>query len=425
MGHRNANGRSSIYRGSDGYWHGRITMGVRDDGKPDRRHVKRKKRPDVVAQVKELERERDSGRVRRPGNKWTVETWLTHWLHNIAKESLRRTAFDAYEVAVRVHLIPGIGAHKLDRLQPEHLERLYARMIASGSKPGRVHQVHRTIRTALGVAVKREHIVRNPAAMAQAPSLTDDEEIEPYSVAEVQKILAEARNLRTAARWAIALSLGLRQGEALGLKWDDIDFEAAILRVRRARLRPKYEHGCGGECGRTAGHCAQRKQVVPDVGPLKSKASKRTIGLPPELIVVLQAHRAAQDRERASARQLWDDQGYVFTRPTGQPLNPNTDFREWKTLLEATGVRDARLHDARHTAATVLLALGISHRAAMDMMGWSTMEMVKRYQHVTDPIRHDIAQRVGGLLWAPTDPAGDDAGDDPDAGLPEARVPTN
>ncbi|MPZ61582.1 MAG: tyrosine-type recombinase/integrase [Propionibacteriales bacterium] len=405
MGRRNPNGRSSIYHGSDGKWHGRVTMGIRDDGKPDRRHVKRKKRADAVAKVRELEKERDSGRVRKPGHKWTVESWLTHWLHNIAKDSLRQTAFDAYEVAVRVHLIPGIGAHKLDRLQPEHLERLYARMLANGSKPGRVHQVHRTIRTALGVAVKREHIGRNPAAIAKAPSLTDDEEVEPYSVDEIQKILTEASKLRTAARWAIALSIGLRQGEALGLKWEDIDLDAGTLRVRRARLRPKYEHGCGGTCGRKAGLCKQRKQVTPDVGPLKSKASRRTIGLPPELIVVLNTHREAQSREREAARQLWHDEGYVFTTPTGRPLNPNSDFHEWKALLEATGVRDARLHDARHTAATMLLALGISHRAAMDVMGWSTMEMVKRYQHVTDPIRQDIAQRVGGLLWAPQDEA--------------------
>lgn len=401
MGQRNPNGRSSIYRGKDRKWHGRVTMGLRDDGQPDRRHIERKTRAEVLERVKELERERDTGRVRKPGQRWTLETWLTHWLYNIAKDRLRRTGFEAYEVAVRVHLIPGIGAHRLDRLEPEHLERFYSKMIADGSSPGRAHQVHRTVRTALGEAARRGHLIANPAALAKPPSLSDDEEIEPYSVEEIQRILAEAGKRRNMARWAVALALGLRQGEVLGLKWSDIDLDRGTLRVRRGRQRPRYEHGCGGGCGRKhAGYCPQRRQVVPDTGPTKSNASRRTVGLPDELVSLLRAHREEQGREREAARQLWQDGDWVFVTPTGRPLSPNTDYHEWKRLLREAGVRDGRLHDARHTAATVLLLLGVTERAAMGVMGWSTTAMAKRYQHITDPVRQDIAKRIDGLLWA-------------------------
>lgn len=123
------------------------------------------------------------------------------------------------------------------------------------------------------------------------------------------------------------------------------------------------------------------------------------IGLPDELVELLRAHRLRQAEERATARQLWKEGDWVFASPTGAPLIPNSDYHEWKALLRASGVRDARLHDARHTAATVLLVLGVPERTVMGIMGWSSTAMAARYQHITDPIRRDVAKRVGGLLW--------------------------
>lgn len=397
---RQANGRSTIYFGNDGYWHGRVTVGVRDDGRADRRHVRGTSKAVVVRKVHDLEKERDGGRVRRPGERWTVEAWLTHWLEHIARPNLRDTSFSAYRVAVRRHLVPGVGAHRLERLQPEHLEKLYRRMIDGGSRSATAHQVHRTARTALEEAVRRGYTSRNVAALAKAPRLSQ-EVIDPYTVDEVQRILKVAREERNSVRWAFALALGLRQGETLALRWSDVDWERRLLTVRKTRLRPAYEHACGGICGRRAGFCPQRRVTNAAVGETKSAASRRVIALPRPLVELLSQHQLEQEREREVACQLWEDGGWMFASPTGMPLNPNTDYRRWKALLRAAGVRDGRLHDARHTAATVLLLLGVPERAAMGVMGWSTTAMAARYQHVTDPIRQDIADRVGGLLWAP------------------------
>jgi integrase len=107
-------------------------------------------------------------------------------------------------------------------------------------------------------------------------------------------------------------------------------------------------------------------------------------------------------KERAA--NLWKEGDWVFASPTGRPLNPNSDYHAWKALLRRAGVRDGRLHDARHTAATVLLVLGVPERAVMGIIGWSTTATAARYQRVTDPIRRDVARRVGGLVWS-----GDDA----------------
>jgi integrase len=189
--------------------------------------------------------------------------------------------------------------------------------------------------------------------------------------------------------------------EVLGLRWSDVNLDAGTLWVRRGRLRPRYEHGCDGQCGRSPGYCAQRRQVRSETDETKSRAGRRAVGLPDELAELIKRHREEQEAERAAAAQLWRDGGYVFATPTGEPINPSTDYHQWKRLLAEAGLRDGRLHDARHTAATVLLILGVPERAVMGLMGWSTTAMAARYQHITGTVRDDVARRVGGLIWGP------------------------
>lgn len=414
---RTANGRSSIYLSeSDNSWHGYVTVGVKDNGAPDRRHVRGKTSAAVSKKVSDLERQRDEGKVRKPGQSWTVEQWLRHWLETIvAPPVITENAFIAYEVAARVHLIPGVGAHRLEKLEPEHLERLYRKMAKAGAKPGRVHQVHRTIRAALNEAMRRKKITENPALLARAPKV-EEEEVEPYSVAQVKNLLEAAQQERNSARWAIALALGLRQGEALGLQWTDIDLDDCTLIVRRSRLRPKWRHGCAEPCGhKFGGYCPQRVPLRKETAGTKSKAGKRGIGLPDELVALLKQHKAEQERERLEAAQLWQETGYVFTTPTGGPLNPRTDYTEWKRLLDRATVPERRLHDARHTAATVLLLLQIPDRTVMAIMGWSNTAMAARYQHIIAAIRRDVATSVGGLLWKPAAPSRPDGATEPPA----------
>ncbi|MGY0025147.1 tyrosine-type recombinase/integrase [Streptomyces sp. YJ-C3] len=404
---RQPNGRSSIYQGKDGKWHGRVTVGIRDDGRPDRRHVERKTRAEVTAAVRELEKQRDGGAVRKVGRAWTVQAWLTHWVETIAPLAVNENTMVGYGVAVRKHLIPALGAHRLDKLGPEHIERFYGRMQADGRRAGTIHQIHRTFRTALNEAVRRGHITRNPVQLAKAPRISE-EEIEPFTVEEVKRLLRAADDRRNSARWAVALALGLRQGEALGLKWADVDMERGVLMVRRSRRRPRYAHGCGDPCGRKAGYCPQRQRTNPETADTKSRAGRRSVGLPAQLVDLLRVHRAKQDAERSASGEKWADEGWLFATPDGRGTSPRTDYDDWKELLTAAKVRDGRLHDARHTAATVLLILGVSERAVMGLMGWSTTAMAARYQHMVDTVRVDVARQVDGLIWKPDREGPDD-----------------
>ncbi|MCC8453455.1 tyrosine-type recombinase/integrase [Streptomyces rochei] len=416
---RRANGESAIYFGKDGRWHARVPMGFKDDGTPYRRHLTRPTRKDLVEEVRRLEKQRDEGLARQPGKPWTVEKWLWHWVENIAKPVVSENTYAGYEVAVRVHLVPGVGKHRIDRLEPEHLESLYRRMQRNGSKPATAHQAHRTIRTALGEAVRRGHAAKNAAALAKPPRIEEEEaEVEPYSLAEVQRLLIEANKRRNSARWMLALALGLRQGETLGLRWSDVDLDNEYLKLRRNRLRPKYRHGCpeASPCGRAAaGYCPDRVQVRRETKNTKSRAGRRAVPLPGPLVAMLRQHAEVQERERKAAGSLWTESDYVFTKPLGGPLSPNTDYHDWKRLLEDAKVRDGRLHDARHTAATVLMLLGVPDRVIDQIMGWepgTSARMRARYLHVPDVMLKDVARKIAEAIWGRPDRASVDKNQD-------------
>lgn len=172
-----------------------------------------------------------------------MATWLTHWLTNIAEPSVRYSTFMYYEGGMRIYLVPRLGQHKLDKLEPEHIESMFRAMRQDGHKPSVMNQAHRTLRAALNEAVRRGHIWRNPAMLVRAPSV-EEIEVEPFSIKQAQPILNVARERRNGARFAIALSLGLRRGEALGLQWRDLDTKAETLAVRRALQRQTWRHGC-------------------------------------------------------------------------------------------------------------------------------------------------------------------------------------
>jgi integrase len=424
---RAPNGASSIYYSEyDKKWHGRVTMGVRDDGTPDRRHVKRATEADMINEIRRLERERDSGRVRKPGPTWTVRQWLLHWYEEIAAPSVRYKTQTYYRTAIDKYLVSGIGAHKLDRLESEHIERLYGRLRKGGAKPSTLLQIHRTLRASLNEAERRDRIIKNHIKVVRSPR-TETTEIEPLTVNDAQAILAAAHHRRNGVRWAMALALGLRQGEALGLKWSDITTEwhhdcpetnqcekkpedcpqrvaTGALTVRRAIQRQTWQHGCRSpeKCGRKRGaNCPHRHGGGLVVVEPKSRAGRRVISLPPPLIPALLAHRAVQEDERRLTADLWQHDGWVFAQWNGKPIDPRADYGEWKDLLAVAGVREARLHDARHTAATILQMRGVPERAVMDVMGWSKIDMAQRYMHVPDQLRQRIATQLGGLLWTP------------------------
>jgi integrase len=376
---RAASGESSIYRDEDGRWHGYVSMGKKENGRRDRRHVSGVKRADVVAKVRELERKRDAGTAGAAGKAPTVREWLEHWLDTIAARKVRPSTLVRYRQLTANQLVPGIGHHRLDRLQPEHVEKLYSDLQERGLSPASVLQAHRVLSRALKVAMQRDRVARNVCTLVDAPSVERDE-VRPLSGHDARRVLEAARGRRNAARWSVALALGLRQGEALGLTWDAVDLDAGTLTVRQALQR-------------------QPGKGLVLVQP-KSRAGRRTVALPGPLRDALRAHRAAQAAERIAAGSVWEDNNLVFCQENGRPLEPRSDHRTWRALLAEAKVRSARLHDARHTAASLLLQQGVPARVVMEILGHSQISLtLGTYSHVVPELAEDAARRMGEALW--------------------------
>jgi integrase len=397
---RRSSGESSIYQDEVGRWHGFVSMGLRQGGRRDRRHVSGQKRSAVVQKVRELEQKRAAGTGGTVGRSPTVEWWLTHWLDTIAARKVRPSTLEGYRSKVTSRLVPALGHHRLDRLQPEHVEAAWVEMESGGLAPATVLQCHRILSRALKVAVQRGRIARNVCTLVDSPAL-DRVEVEPLSATEARRLLKAALGARNAARWSVALALGLRQGETLGLAWSAVDLEAGTLSVRQALQRLAWKHGCAApeQCGRA--HCCPSKQGggLRLVAP-KSRAGRRTMALPAPLVDALKLHRLAQLEERIAAGPAWEGSGLVFCQVNGRPLDPSADHREWKSLLLKASVREARLHDARHTAATLLLQQGVPARVAMQILGHSQISLtLGTYSHVVPELAQEAAERMGSALW--------------------------
>lgn len=397
----------SITRGQDGMWHAWVTVGTKPNGRPDQRHVKRATREEVEARVDELLAQRQSGKVVRPGRAPTVGQWLATYLETVAPRRCDPSTIHGYASKMRNYVIPEIGRVRLDRLTPEHLDAVYLSMTRAGRADATILQVHRILSRALEVAFRRGMTPRNVAKLIDSPT-AKRAEIKPLTEDEARAVLDAAAGRRNAARWSVGLALGLRQGEALGLRWEYVDLDAGTMRVWWQLHRRSHEHGCGGTCGRRrGGNCPQRVLRLRSgeqqlKGGLILKApkgtGKRTIPIPPELVESLRAHREVQNLERMMAGAAYARHDLVFAEPDGSPIDPARDWREWHELLAAAGVRRARVHDGRHTAATLLLAQGVDVRVVQEILGHSSVTVTEGYAHVVSAMAREATQRMGASL---------------------------
>jgi integrase len=373
---RRGNREGSLYQTGDGRWRAAVVL---PDGR--RKYVSATTREEVARRLRQLQRLADDGLpVATDGRPPTVEAWLVHWLERIAAAKVRASTLEGYRSKVHTRIIPGLGRHRLDRLQPEHVENWRDALLAAGLSPATVLQCQRILSRALKVAMQRGKVARNVCTLVDAPSV-HHEEVKPLPADEARRVLAAAAELRNGARWSVALALGLRQGETLGLAWDAVDLDAGTLAVRQALQR-------------------QTGRGLVIVRP-KSRAGRRVLSLPGPLVVALRTHRAAQVTERKAAGSLWQNEhDLVFTQPNGRPIDPSRDYAQWRRLLQAAGVRRARLHDARHTAASLLLAQGVPARVVMEMLGHSQITLtLGTYSHVAPELQQEAADRMGKVLW--------------------------
>ncbi len=376
---KRGNGEGSIYRRKeDGKWVASLTL---ENGK--RKVFYGKTRKEVKEKLTTALHEQQQGTLVTAGPQ-TVEQYLTDWLENTHKRLVRPRTYERYREAVYQHLIPALGHYQLQKLAVQHMQTFYTQKENEGLAPATIIYYHSVLHNALNVAVKRGLIARNVCDLASPPRRVRHE-IQPLTAEQAQNLLVALHGHRWEALYTLALATGLRRGEILGLKWQDINFAAGTLQVRRI-------------LSRVPTLAANREHVYVEAEP-KTKQSRRSVVIAPLALQSLVQHRTRQLEARQQAGLAWQDHDYVFCTSIGTHLNPNHVVEELKKLLHKAGLPDIRFHDLRHSAATLLLTAKIHPKVVQEILGHTqistTMDI---YSHVLPGLQEDAMGKLHDVL---------------------------
>jgi len=374
MARRRGNGEGSITRRKDGRWMGRYTVHTAEG--PKQRAVYGKTRGEVSQKLTRAMADRDSG-FTYDTESMIVGDYLGRWLTDAVRDTVRRKTYERYESIVRVHLLPVIGRLKLTALTPAHVRSLYREKLDSGLAPRTVLHIHRTLSKALKQATEDGLIPRNAAGPVKPPR-PGTEEIRPLSRDQVQTFLDAVSGERLEALYVLAITAGLRQGELLALKWDDVDLEAGTLQVRRTLSETR----------------GRRTFEAPKSG------RGRSIRLSRRAADALKVHRRAQLKERMTKAGLWEEHGLVFASQVGTTMSGRNLYRAFKIRLKRAGLPETlRFHDLRHTCATLLLRQGINPKFVQELLGHADISLTLNvYSHVLPDMGDAVASGIDAAL---------------------------
>ncbi len=374
---KRGNNEGSVYQRKDRRWVACITLGY-GNGKRQRKTAMAASKREARQKLAELLHAAEQGLALDADP--TVADYLQRWLKDTAGPSLRPRTFAGYASIVNGHLIPGLGRIRLRKLTPADVE-VHLRWTADAGLSNRTVQYHHAVlRRALGQAERWGLVSRNVARLVTPPRV-QRRDVRPLTPAQARQFLSGVKGDRLETLYAVSLSLGLRQGEALGLQWADIDFEARTLAVR---------------------HTLQRYGGEYHLDDPKTDRSRRTISLPTPIVDALRRHRAQQNEERLQVGQLWAGErwGLVFCNELGEPVDGIAVTRAFQKKLAALGLPAQRFHDLRHAAATFLIAQGVPLRVVMEILGHSTIATTAdTYGHVMPELQRDATERTAAVLF--------------------------
>lgn len=376
MAKRRGNREGSIYQDTDGRWRAVVQVGFKD-GRRIRKKFSGKTRGEVAEELKKALREQQLGLPMVP-DRQTVGQFLQAWLEKSAKPRLRYKTYQSYEQLVRTHIGPTLGQTPLGKLSAQQIDGLLSSKLNAGLSARTVQYIHAVLRKALNEAVRWDLLPRNVASLVKSPKI-QRKEIKPYSVEEARTLLCTVEGDRLEAVYTVAIACGLRQGEVLGLRWEDIDFERKLLYVRNQlqRLEDRKLH----------------------LVPLKTDESRRTVSLPGVCASALAAHRQQQEQERAMAGRRWTDTGLVFTSTIGTGIDQRNLLKNYSGVIHAAGLRRIRFHDLRHTAASLLLAQGVSFQAVQRTLGHADIRTTLNiYGHLYPESQKEVASKMDELF---------------------------
>jgi integrase len=379
--------RGSVYKRGKAWWV-KVELGTDENGKRIR-HQQRggatKKEAEAV--LTQIQARVDSGTYVEP-TKQTVGRFLAEsWLPAI-RETVRPSTMDSYRMLVSKHIAPALGSTRLQSLTPARLNAFYADLLAGGRVDGKgglspktVRNVHVVLHRALRDAVRWSLIPRNPAEYADPPKLTDSgrKEMQTWTAQELRTFLEQVADDRLYAAFLLAASTGMRRGEVLGLRWSDVSLDLSRLSVRQTLITTDYRL---------------------EFSTPKTNKGRRSIALDATTLAGLREHRKAQLEERMAVGEGFQDHGLVFCKVDGSPLHPDLFSQTFDRYVVRSGLPRVRLHDLRHTHATLALQAGVHPKVVSERLGHSTVAFtLDVYSHAIPAMQEEAAETVASLVF--------------------------
>jgi len=367
-----------------GTWGFVVDIG-RDPATGRRRQVRRRGLETKREAQTELDAIRQAGRTNTyvPNSPETMREYLTGWLETI-EPTIKPSTHYSYTKKITVHVLPRIGSEKLQVVDGGTLNKLYAEMSLGGAAPRSIRYVHAILHRAMKDAVRIGRLTRNPCDQATPPraSAAPRKPIVTWTGEEVRTFLhhADEEDSRNVALWTLLCTTGMRRGEVLGLRWEDVDLETGVASVVQSVV----------QTGR------QRWELSTP----KTAAGTRTVDLDKATVTALVEHRKRQRAERLLVGPGWKDHGLVFCRETGEPIDPARASRDFVRAVKRAGVPTIRMHDTRHTWATLALKAGVPVKVVQERLGHSTPAITQAlYQHVIPGMQRDASELVAAMIF--------------------------
>ena len=379
MAKKRANGEGSIRKRKDGRWEGRYTAGHDPEtGKAIYKNVLGKTQTEVKEKLKQAIGETQALDITKAG-KYTVGEWMEVWFQDYAKIKVRPSSHQTYQGYIHNHIQPNMGDIPLEKLTSLDIQKFYKKLLtqgrvdrveAKGQPKGlsakTVRNIHQILSSALKLAQEQRLILTNPAEGCALPRV-EHQEMKTLTTVQLASFFQEAWESGVFELYYLELATGLRRGELLGLKWEDIDLERGYLRVRRQVSRINGE-------------------VVE--APLKTKNAYRTLPLAEDTVSVLREQR------KKVGNSPW-----VFPSPSGGPISPDSVLHMLHRVLKRAGLPKVRFHDLRHTFATLALQNGVDVKTVSGMLGhFSAGFTLDTYAHITSAAQRQAAQTMGSVL---------------------------
>jgi integrase len=312
-----------------------------------------------------------------PERSWKLGPYLDYWLEHVIKPTRRPATYALYEMIVRIHLAPDLGKYHLKRLSVPIVQAFLNGKLRAGLSVRNVHIMRQVLSAALSRAVREELITRNVARLVELPAW-EPSVVVPWSPTEALAFLQAAVDDPLYPAFVLLLLYGLRRGEVLGLRWQDIDIEAQVIHVRQQ---------------------IHRSQGQLRIGPVKTRAGSRDLPLIGLARGAFLARQKQQEADRIKLGSAWADTGLVFTTRTGRPIEPRNLVRSFVRIRDSHGIRKIRVHAIRHTTASLLKDLGVPARDTQIILGHAHISTTQQvYTHVDEAARREALTRLNKLL---------------------------